>query len=382
MTDSERTERARERLREAEAEGVKRAQANGHDAAPAGVLLWHQITGNSSTDRLVKRLMGSASLVVIAGPTGSGKTFIALDCCVHVALNRPWFGRKVTRVGVLYVGAEGQAGLIKRISAIKAHYGIAEDAVPFALYPAPIDLVTDASGVKQIISYVEALNKILPVPIGIVVIDTLARCFGSGDESATQDMNTFVSRCDTIRTKTGATVLVVHHFGKDESKGMRGSIALKAAADTVIEVTGLEGIRTARVEKQKDGAAGESFAFLLKPIDLGLDDEGEMQASCVVVPSDAPAHETGKGKRPMSAECLTALDYLKDIIADHGQIIAMNGMPANVRAVNLDVWRDYLKQRGLHEGGDAGKKWFQRTRGKLISEKRIAVNHPFVWTCP
>jgi hypothetical protein len=50
---------------------------------------------------------------------------------------------------------------------------------------------------------------------------------------------------------------------------MRGSIALKAAADTVIEVTGTEGIRTARVEKQKDGAAGDSFTFTLQPIGPG-----------------------------------------------------------------------------------------------------------------
>jgi hypothetical protein len=88
-------------------------------------------------------------------------------------------------------------------------------------------------------------------------------------------MNTFVTRCDTIRTATGATMLVVHHFGKDESKGMRGSVALKAAADTVIEVTGIDGVRTARVEKQKDGATGETFTFTLRPIDLGPDGDGE-----------------------------------------------------------------------------------------------------------
>jgi hypothetical protein len=33
-----------------------------------------------------------------------------------------------------------------------------------------------------------------------------------------------------------------------------------------------------------------------------------------------------------------------------------------------------------HAVGEAGKKWFQRTRGRLIAEKRIAVNDPYVWT--
>jgi hypothetical protein len=68
------------------------------------------------------------------------------------------------------------------------------------------------------------------------------------------------------------------------------------------------------------------------------------------------------------------------MLAKHGEAKAIDGISANVKTVHLDVWRDCLKQRGMHDGGEAGKKWFQRTRGKLIAEKRIAVNHPYVWT--
>jgi hypothetical protein len=76
----------------------------------------------------------------------------------------------VTKAAVLYVAAEGQAGLIKRIAAIKEHYNVSDDAaVPFVLHPAPVDLITDTNGVKQIIAFVEVLNKILPVPIGVIV---------------------------------------------------------------------------------------------------------------------------------------------------------------------------------------------------------------------
>jgi AAA domain len=355
------------------------AGANGHDTV-AGVLLWHQIKGSPATDTLVKRLMGTASLVVIAGPTGSGKTFVAIDGCAHVVMGWPWFGRKVTHVGALYVGAEGQAGLFKRIQALKRHHRIADDAsVPFALYPSPIDLVTDASGAKQIVAYIEALNAIFPVKIGVVVIDTLARCFGGGDESATKDMNAFVMRCGTIVNETGATVIVVHHFGKDESRGMRGSIALKAAADTVIEVTGLDGVRTARVEKQKDGTAGDSFTFTLQPVDLEPDADGERVTSCVVVPSDAPAAKKGTKAKPPPAEYLKARDYLADVIADAGETVASMTIPANTKVTTVERWRERLEKRGLYEPGDSGRQWFQRVRNRLIGDSIIAMDGPHVW---
>lgn len=357
-----------------------RVPPRGNGAAPPGILLWREIKGCLTTDTLVKRLIGSASLVVFAGPTGSGKTFVALDCCVHIAMEWPWFGRKVTRVGVLYVAAEGQTGLIKRIEAIKRHHNISDDVdVPFALYPEPIDLVTDGEGVKQIINYVQWLNEILPVRTGIVVIDTLARCFGSGDESATRDMNTFVTRCDTIRTTTEATVAVVHHFGKDESKGMRGSIALKAAADTVIEITGADGIRTARVEKQKDGAAGESFTFGLQPMDLEIDDDGDHVTSCVVVPSDVQAAGKRGKTKPPPAEYLKARDYLADTIATYGETKMIPTIPAGIRITTIDMWRECLERRGLYEPGDGGRQWFHRVRTRLITDNIIAMDGKHVW---
>ena len=363
-------------------EGRRPPPADDRPNPLAGVLLWHQIRGGEPTDKLIKRLMGSASLVVIAGPTGSAKTFLALDASVHVAMGWEWLGRKVQRVGVLYVAAEGQAGLIKRIEAIRRHYGIDDDTdVAFALYPAPVDLVSDAAGAKRIVAHVRALNDRFPGPVGLIVIDTLARCFGNGDESATQDMNTFVTRCDGIRTATGATILVVHHFGKDESKGMRGSVALKAAADTVIEVTGTEGIRTARVEKQKDGAAGESFTFTLQPVDLDPDEDGEPVTSCVVMPSAEPAANVSK-RRPLPPECVKAAEYLTDLIVDHGAPQTGNNIPTGMRAVKVGLWRDTLKQRGLHTGDDAGRKWFERTRNRLIGENRIAIDGDFVWSIP
>jgi hypothetical protein len=353
-------------------------------ATTSDLVLWQQIDGKLGvTDRLIKGLIGEKSFAVIAGPTGSAKTFLALKASIDVACGWDFFNRKVTLLGVLYIGAEGQAGLLKRIQAVKQRFSIGDTAeVPFALYPAPIDLVTDANGAKQIIAYVEALNEILPVKIGIVVIDTLARCFGSRDENSTQDMNTFVSRCDTIRNATGVAVVVVHHFGKDESKGMRGSIALKAAADTVIEVTGTDGTRTVKVEKQKDGAAGETFAFNLEVVELGRNEDGEPITSCVVIPSDsAPKEKSARAPRLPPAARI-AKEALQKAIAEAGQPApASNHLPANTRGVPVDMWRRYAYQRSISKGEceSAKRNAFRRAAETLQANHAVGICDEFAW---
>lgn len=376
-------EQARERVRNAFADGASTARkpngATGRDPVEAlGLVLWNNIEGLSATDRLVKGLIGEGSLEVTGGATGSAKTFLSLDLDFHIATGRLWFGRKTKQVGVLYIAAEGQAGIAKRIAALKQHYGASDEDVPFALYPAPIDLMTDQTGVAKVLSYVTALNAIWKVKVGVITIDTLARCFGSGDESATRDMSTFVARCDAIRLGAKATVSIVHHFGKDETKGLRGSIALKAAADTVIEITGTEGIRTVKIEKQKDGASGETFGFKLVPVLLGHDEDGEPVSSCVV---EQVAGEPVKASKPANipSEYRKALDYLKDAIADHGMPASSSTIPAGVRTVKSDVWSARLKQRGLHTGDDAGRQWFSRVKKRLISESFIAMDGDLVW---
>jgi AAA domain len=316
-----------------------------------GLLPWLSIKDTGITDRLVKGLLGEQSLAIIAGPTGSAKTFLALDMGIHIVCGWEWFGRKVKRCGVLYLAAEGQNGVRKRIAAIRQHHGIDETAdIAFAIYPGPVDLVTDNSGVEKVVTMIQALNALWrETPVGLVIPDTLARCFGDGDESATRDMNTFVTRCDTIRVQGRTAVLPVHHFGKDETKGMRGSIALKAAADTVIEVTGTEGTRTAKIEKQKDGEAGGTFAFKLKPVDLGQDEDGEAITSCIVEGADPTPANTNTG---LTQNQQTMLAILNDA-GKGGMTIEEWNEQAKIAGLgkrrHADLWdfRKALKARGL-----------------------------------
>ena len=97
------------------------------------------------------------------------------------------------------------------------------------------------------------------------MLDTLARCMGDGDESSARDMGRFITRCGEIERHYCCTVVVVHHMGKDASKGARGSNALNGAADVTIAVEKGEAFSTARVDEMKDGPEGQEWRFRLLP---------------------------------------------------------------------------------------------------------------------
>jgi hypothetical protein len=88
----------------------------------------------------------------------------------------------------------------------------------------------------------------LPVRPGMIVIDTLNRHFGPGDENSSQDMTRFVQAIDAIRHATRAHICIVHHSGKDAEKGARGSSALLGAVDNEFRITRTEGTQICRIE--------------------------------------------------------------------------------------------------------------------------------------
>jgi RecA-family ATPase len=84
-------------------------------------------------------------------------------------------------------------------------------------------------------SLIETIQQ-LPEPPVLVIIDTLHRCFGDGDENSSRDYKRFIDGADDLRRATGATVFVIHHTGYDQSHA-RGSSSGRAAMDTLMQLS-------------------------------------------------------------------------------------------------------------------------------------------------
>ena len=157
---------------------------------------------------LIDRIIQQGVLAALYGEPGAGKSFLALDWAMSVASGQPWFGRQVKAGAVVYIYAEGVSGLKYRAKAWRAAKTCEPTSVWFL--PEPVDFVDGEDGK----TFVHSIRKAGISP-SLVIVDTLARCFGSGDENAMRDMNAFVSRVDKVRVAfPGTTILVVHHQGK------------------------------------------------------------------------------------------------------------------------------------------------------------------------
>ena len=109
------------------------------------------------------------------------------------------------------------------------------DDVAFVVIPVAVNLGPGGQDAERVIAAAAVVEGRTGKAVQLVIIDTLARSMGAGDENSSQDMGAFIAACDQIRRATGATVLIVHHSGKSSNAGARGSSALLGAVDTAIE---------------------------------------------------------------------------------------------------------------------------------------------------
>ncbi len=330
---------------------------------------------------LVKGLLVDGGLSAIYGPPGTSKTFVALDLALHVAHGRDWFGRRVAAGAVVYVSGEGQSGMLLRMKAWRQAKGDGTRA-PFALVPSSVNLFDDDTGADILIADVKAHAAALDVPLRLVVLDTLSRMIGSGDEDKARDINVVVQRAEKIQRETGALVLIVHHSGKDRDRGMRGSNALLGAADAVIEISRHEesGICEGKIVKVKDGSADVPLKYTLRQSVLGQDEDGEDITSCVVEPTDASPGVT-RGKPNLTNAEKIALEALDEALIEQGVVQPIISVPSGGRAVKVDVWRGYAYRKRISEADnqEARKKAFQNVRMGLQAKKVIGIEGDWAW---
>lgn len=246
----------------------------------------------------VKGIFPRIGIGAIFGPSGSGKSFLAIDLGLRIAAGDNWFERRTTPCPVAYVMLEGEAGLRNRLAAWEK---ISGKEIPL-----------DFAGVAQAFAFSEDgdvadLAMVLPKG-GVVIVDTLNRAAPGKDENSSKDMGEVLAGMKALQHLTEGLVLVVHHTGKDLSKGMRGHSSLHAALDGAVEVKRNGSTRSWSAAKVKDGTDDMEVPFKLDVIHLGFDPDGDEITSCVAT-GDAAA--LFKPKRPSGKSQLPAWEALQ-----------------------------------------------------------------------
>lgn len=237
----------------------------------------------------IKGIFPETGIAAIYGPSGSGKSFVALDASIQVAFGEPWFGLRTKKCSVTFVMLEGEAGLSNRLKAWEQHHG---RQIPQGFYA--ITRPFSFGEEDDIHDLAEAIPK-----DGIVIIDTLNRAAPGRDENSSKDMGEIIAGMKKLQELVGGLVVVVHHTGKDASKGLRGHSSLHAALDGAIEVKRTAEGRSWSAAKVKDGSDDREEFFKLTQVILGRD-EDDFITSCVAEPTEAvrgPRVPSGKNQK-------------------------------------------------------------------------------------
>jgi hypothetical protein len=271
---------------------TEKAEVTIADAKPARFTVQpaHVFAQGKPQAWLVKSVLPRATIGVLFGESGAGKSFAIVDMAVDVALGQPWRGLRTAKARVVYVVAEGASGFRNRLRALCHHRGMQLDQLP-------VGVIADAPNLMEKADAL-AVAKAIKAAGGadLVVVDTLAQVMPGANENAGEDVGRVLAHCKGIHTATGAMVLLVHHSGKDAARGARGWSGLKAAADVELEVSRLDARRSLTVSKMKDGDDGMEYAFQLETVVLGLDEDGDEITSCVVKHAEGAVRRVAKAR--------------------------------------------------------------------------------------
>lgn len=350
-----------------------------HDSPAYTLLTGAEVEDAPGTEWLVKGVLPTQGVAAIYGPSGSGKTFLALDLALTLAGGTKWFGHRIPRtVPVVYAPLEARGGIKLRLRAWRAARG--SDDHPSGLRvlgASQMSLLSPAD--------VDALGRCIVDGIGpgsVIVLDTLHRAMAGADENSASDMGSVIDGAQQLQGLTGGLVILVHHSGKDATKGMRGSSALFAAMDAVVAVAA-DGSGTQRrwtLEKSKDGEAGAGASFRLRQVSWGLDADGEPLNSCVVEECQTQALPV---KEPRGANQRLALQKVRAMLANGAETPDWKGLTkrASIDGIAAELAEegapaDRCRDRAAEALNGLISAGYLVRQGDLLSPDRTLISEP------
>lgn len=319
---------------------------------------------------LISDLLPQGAMAALYGKPGSYKSFVAMYLAAMVATGRDCFMRKTAPGRVVYVMGEGRAGAFKRTRAIQNFHGITS-APPVTFLRSALDL---RGSIDDAAALITAIKETGDPPV-LLVIDTLARNFGGGNENSSEDMGAFIRTIGYLQDSMNCAVLIVHHSGKDDAKGMRGHSSLFGAVDTELEVVKIteeddpRRIGEMTVTKQKDGEDSFKFNYEMHQIDLGSE-----KSSLALEPIEGDFSR----KANLAPIATQYFNWIEEYFCEPGayQIYPPQaGMPP-MKTANLDAVWDWCKAKS---GYDAETASTQRSRWARAKKDLCAAGKIGIW---
>ena len=322
----------------------------------------------------VRGALPAEGCAAVFGPSGSGKTFLAMDMLAAISSGADWFGCRVARAPVIYIALEGEAGIAQRVKAYQAKHGQLSPDFRFVLQSIDIRDQADRADLVNAVKSAGCTG-------GVLCLDTLNRAAPGMDENDSKSMGEAISAIKAIQAELGGLILLVHHTGKDSTKGLRGHSSLHAALDAAIEVTRTDDRREWRIAKAKDGEDGEAHPFQLDVVQIGEDEDGDPVTSCVVVPDENAGDAVRRVKLPIGGNQRIVWDGLQELfkaVGDRRPDGAPEELPMGRPVLLLDEAIVKVRSRLAVETDRQTERTRQAIAG-LVTRGLLVLREGWIW---
>jgi hypothetical protein len=324
---------------------------------------------------LIHGYLEQHTMCSVFGDPGSGKSFVAIDkgCCI--ATGTAWHGNAVSQGTVFYIAGEGHNGLARRFSAWEKHHGVAIANLYVATRAAQFcDLASAEAVANAVQELVDATGK----KPSLIIIDTLARNFGDGDENSTKDMNKFIQHIDELKDRWDAAALIVHHTGHGDKTRGRGAMSLKGALDHEFRIQKDEsGMVSLENTKTKDGPSPDPLYFQILTVPVTCKDGNMVDGGTLAEINGQPKSKDKK----LSGQKRRAFEILQNCIIDKGIKRYVQGGMTLVTCVTLDEFRSELRNSNFcaSDEPDSVSKAIARAIEGLNNAKISVSYNDYIW---
>ena len=344
---------------------------------------------------LVDSIIPKRSFVALYAPPASYKSFISLDLAEAIATGRDWMGYRIPKKGaVLYICGEGHGGMGARVKACKIQ-NKSPDGANLYIIRAQLNLRSSPEDFAELLDAINDLIAEIDEPLEIIILDTLMRMSGGGfNENSSEDMGAFITQAGKLQEIFECALMVIHHSGKDVTKGLRGHSSLLGAVDTELEIQRQDSVINSadpsvignailRVSKQKDGADSIEVGIEVVLVEIGTSDLGfETLTSLAIRQNQDIASSTPKGSKNNAGSGgnqRLEMDSLMKVIKAKASYREVDG--TSRYGVALDDWRaEFWSMKGCTEEDKISfRKAWVRARERLVAVNKITIGDNWVW---
>jgi KaiC/GvpD/RAD55 family RecA-like ATPase len=314
---------------------------------------------------LIEGLIEQRSVCQIFGEPGSGKSFMAIDAACSIASGKDFHGRQVVCGPVIYVAGEGRRGVVRRINAWAMAHSVKLNDMTLYVSRAAVG-INNGNNLAELKVEIRGISEEFGSP-SLIILDTLARNFGDGDENDTRDMTSFIAEVDKLNDEFNCASLIVHHAGHGEKGRARGSSALKGALDAEYKISKQDDRIRMSCTKMKDEDEPDPLLFYLISVDMGKDESGIPVGSAVL---EFRGMATPESARLTENERLGVTTF-KEAFAELGHS-TLNLNPAQL---HLEQWREVFYKRATQPKTDSKRTAFDRARRTLRNKGWLTVDN-------